>query len=165
MVRNDRLRVGDKDWNCTDLNEKLLKQIIKENVALWKLKINFKLHSLFQPSPWGRGWDSLAFECQLCFILICLLKRQCSRVGIPVEQKPVKLYIYDSRFSTSTKDFKTLPWTKPRSPWNIMFIFLRTKTIYWFLPIADRCWWEFRTAITRLDFSYLNEILLEKQSK
>ena len=62
MLRNDRLRVGDKHWNCKDLTEKLLKQIIKENVVLWKLKINFTSYSFFQPSPWGRGWDGLAFE-------------------------------------------------------------------------------------------------------
>ena len=88
--------------------EKLLKQIIKDNVVLRQLKINFKLYSLFQPSPWGRGWDALVFEYQLYFILICFLTKQCSRVGIPLEQKPLKLYIYDSRFSRSTNVFQTL---------------------------------------------------------
>lgn len=128
MLRNDGLRVGDKRWNSTDLNEKFLKEIIKDNVVFWQLKINFNLYSFFQPSPWGRGLDGLAFEHQLYLILICSLTKQCLRVGIPLEQKPLKLYIYDSRFSTSTNDFKSLPWTKLRTHWNIMLIFLKTKT-------------------------------------
>ena len=147
--------------------EKLLKQIIKDNVVLWQLKINFKLYSLFQPSPWGRGWDALVFEYQLYFILICFLTKQCSRVGIPLEQKPLKLYIYDSRFSRSTNDFQTLSLNETtHSLENHVYLLENADfPMYWFLPIADRCWWKFRAAITRLDFSDLNEILLEKQSK
>ena len=147
--------------------EKLLKQIIKDNVVLWQLKINFKLYSLFQPSPWGRGWDALVFEYQLYFILICFLTKQCSRVGIPLEQKPLKLYIYDSRFSRSTNDFKTLSLNETTQSLENHVYLLKNEDfpMCWFLPIADRCWWEFRAAITRLDFSDLYEILLEKQSK
>ena len=33
-LRNHRLRLKDKYWNCRDLNKKLLKQIIKDNVVL-----------------------------------------------------------------------------------------------------------------------------------
>ena len=147
--------------------EKLLKQIIKDNVVLRQLKINFKLYSLFQPSPWGRGWDALVFEYQLYFILICFLTKQCSRVGIPLEQKPLKLYIYDSRFSRSTNDFKTLSLNETTHSLENHVYLLENEDfpMYWFLPIADRSWWEFRAAVTRLDFSDLNEILLEKQSK
>ena len=77
------------------------KQIIKANVVPWQLNINFKLYSFLQtPSPWERGWDILAFEYQLYFISICLLMKQCSRVGIPVEQpftyKVMTIDIYDS---------------------------------------------------------------------
>ena len=147
--------------------EKLLKQIIKENVVLWQLKINFKLYSFLQPSSWGRGWAVLAFQYQLYFISICLLMKQCSRVGIPLEQKSLKLYIYDSRFSTSTNDFKTLSLNETThfleyidlSSWKQRLSYI---LIYWFLPILDRCWWYFRAAITRLDFSDLKETLLEK---
>ena len=62
---------------------------------------NFKLYSFLQtPSPWGRGWDILAFEFQLYFISICLLMKQCSRVGIPVEHaftyKVMTFDFYDS---------------------------------------------------------------------
>ena len=147
--------------------EKLLKQIIKDNVVLWQLKITFKLYSLFQPSPWGRGWDALVFEYQLYLILICFLTKQCSRVGIPLEQKPLKLYIYDSRFSRSTNDFKTLSLNETKHSLENHVYLLENEDfpMYWFLPIADRCWWEFRAAITPLDFSGINEILLEKQSK
>ena len=147
--------------------EKLLKQSIKDNVVLWQLKINFKLYSLFQPSPWGRGWDALVFEYQLYLILICFLKKQCSRVGIPLEQKPLKLYIYDSRFSRSTNDFQTFSLNETTHSLENHVYLLENEDfrMYWFLPIADRCWWEFRAAITRLDFSDLNEILLEKQTK
>ena len=86
---------------------------------------------------------------------------------MPLEQKPLKLYIYDSRFSRSTNDFKTLSLNETtHSLENHVYLFENEDfPIYWFLPTADRCWWEFRAAITRLDFSDLNEILLEKQSK
>ena len=126
MLRNDRLRVGHKHWNCTDLNEKLLKQIIKENVVLWQLKFNFKLYSLLQPSPWGRGWDVLSFEYQLYLVLICLLTKQCLRVGIPLEEKPLKFTIPGSARAQMTLKF--FPWTKLLTPWNIMFNFLKTGT-------------------------------------
>ena len=75
-------------WSYTDLHEKLPKnRLLKQTLHHDNWTRNFKFYSFLQtPSPWGRGWDILAFEYQLYFISICLLMKQCSRVGIPVEQ-------------------------------------------------------------------------------
>ena len=62
-------------------------------------------------------------------ISICLLMKQCSRVGIPLEQRaslPIKV-----RFLVEAKEQMTLklfPQTKLRTPWVYMFILLETKT-------------------------------------
>ena len=51
------------------------------------------------------------------FTSFCLLMRQCSQVGIPLEQRPVYLRNYDFWCSKSTIDCKVFPQTKTRSLW------------------------------------------------
>ena len=53
--------------------------------------------------------------------------KQCSRVGIPLEQKPLKLYIYDSWCSTSTNDFEALSLIKLRT-FGLESFLSKTKT-------------------------------------
>ena len=91
---------------------KASKNIIKANVAPWQLNINFKLYSFLQtPSPWGRGWDILAFEYQLYFISICLLMKQCSRVGIPAVEQPFtyKVMTFDAAVAQLTLTLFPIP--------------------------------------------------------
>ena len=60
--------------------------------------------------------------------------KQCSRVGIPLEQKPLKLYIYDSWCSTSTNDFEALSLIKLRTLWIRKFPLENEDfSIYWYL--------------------------------
>ena len=110
--------VGEKHWNCTNLNKKLLKQIIKGNVVLWQLKINFKLHSfLHTPRPGDEVKTSWRLNTSYISYQFCLAMKQCSRVGIPLEQKPLKLHI-NLRFlvQPSTNDFKALSLIKAAHP-------------------------------------------------
>ena len=113
-----------------------------------------------RPSPWRRGWDVLAFEYQLYFISICLLMKQCSRVGLPVEQ-PFTWWSCDFWCSRSATDFNclsnSLNETKNSLAWNVYSF----QGEFRYLRVTDRWKWEFRTAITLLDFSDLSEILLE----
>ena len=134
-------------WSYTDLNEKLPKNRLSKQTKQ-RLNINFKVYSFLQtPSPWGRGWDILAFEYQLYFISICLLMKQCSRVGIPVEQpftyKVMTFDFYDSfQFLKRNQAFFGLSSVRRR----LSYILILTG---------------YKTAITLLDVSDLNEVVLE----
>ena len=56
---------------------------------------------------------------------------------------------------------KLFPWSKLRTVWIRKFPLENEDfAIYWYLQVADHCWWEFKTAAKRMDFSDLNEIIL-----
>ena len=91
--------------------------------------------------------------------------KQCLQVGIPLEQRPVYLWNYDFWCSKSTIDCKTLSSNENTLSLGLNDYPLENEEfpIIWYLQVIDRCGWDAGTAITRLDISDLNEILLKSR--
>ena len=88
--------------------------------------------------------------------------KQCSRVGIPVEQPFTYIWLlvqpeHNWFYSLSN----SLNETKNSLAQNFYLLQGEDFPIFWYLQVTDRWRWEFRTAITPLDFSDLDEMLLE----
>ena len=98
------------------------------------------------------------------FISICLPMKQCSRVGIPLEQSPFTYKGTTFGGGKRANDFKTLSLNETTHSLGLHVYPLEDEDfpIVWYLQVTDRCWWDFRTVITLLNVSDLNKILLEK---
>ena len=88
--------------------------------------------------------------------------KQCSRVGIPMEQPFTYIWLLvqpEHNWLNSLSN--SLNETKNSLAQNFYLLQGEDFPIFWYLQVTDRWRWEFRTVITPLDFSDLNEILLE----
>ena len=86
--------------------------------------------------------------------------KQCSRVGIPVEQPFTYIWLLVQP-KHNWLSFQFLKRNQELFGLECLSSPRRRLPIFWYLQVTDRWRWEFRTAITPLDFSDLDEMLLE----